>query len=70
MHRPPFFAYGLKTRTSTRPTSEINSAQAHATSMPLAIPAILLSSRTKAVIINAIQSDIQNLLLVQDVCIL
>ena len=59
MHNPAFFAYGLKTRTSTRPTTEINSALA--TSTPLTISAILLSSRNKAVIVNAMQSDIQNL---------
>ena len=59
VHNPAFFAYGHKTRTSTRPTPEINSALA--TSTPLTIAAILLCSRTKAVVVNAIQSEIQNL---------
>lgn len=59
MYNPVFFAYGLKTRTSTRPTTEINSALA--TSTPLTIAAILLSSRINAVIVNAMQSDIQHL---------
>ena len=49
MHNPAIFAYGLKTRRSTM---EINSALAYST--PLMIPANLLSSRTKAVIVNVI----------------
>ena len=59
VHNPAFFAYGLKTRTSTRLTTEIKSA--HATSTPLVIAAILLLSRIKAVIIIAKQSDVGDL---------
>ena len=44
----------------TCPTTKINSTVA--TSMPLTISAILLSSRNKAVIVNAMLCDIQNLL--------
>lgn len=44
---------------NARPTTEINSA--HATFTPLVMPTIPLLSRTRAVIINVIESDVQNL---------
>ena len=50
-----FFAYGIKMQRST----EINSALT--TSTPLVISTIFLLSRTRAVIVNAIESDVQNL---------
>lgn len=55
---PLFFAYGLKMRTSTCPTSEINSS--YATSTPLVISAIFLFSRTRAIAMTC-NSNVENI---------